>query len=426
VTPAPSAPRRLPPRGLAPLGYPDFARFWFGFLGTNTGRWVEQTGVVWLGYQLSDSPIQLGLIGIAGAVPLIVLSPIAGVIADRIDQRPLLIATQTAAGIASLTMWFLVVNGLVELWHLYLLVMFQGGVQAFDGAGRQALFPRLVPRLHLGEAVTLSSTAGRASKLIGPAVGGLAIGALGTAAPFLINALTDVILIVAIIGIRHLPALPAVVRASFGSELVEGFRFILGKPVLNGLLGMEIVFGIFQLNPVIITIVAREILHVGPEGLGLLLSAEAAGSFAAITWLIVRGPPRREGRYVIVSVGAYSAILVAFALSTNFWVTIAILAAAGTVDAAMTITRNSVMQYSAPAGMRGRIMANLGVATRGVEPLAGFQSGALTSLLGPAGAVMTAAGALLVSTAFIGRANNELWRFSRDEVMYQLDPVPDV
>jgi hypothetical protein len=188
---------------------------------------------------------------------------------------------------------------------------------------------------------------------------------------------------------------------------------------------MEIMFGIFQLNPVIITIVAREILHVAPEGLGLLLSAEAAGSFAAISWLIARGPPLREGRFVIFSVAAYSAILVAFALSTHYWVTFAILAAAGTVDAAMTITRNSVMQYSAPAGMRGRIMANLGVATRGVEPLAGFQSGALTSVLGPAGAVVTAAGALLVSTAYIGRANHELSRFSRDEVTYQLEPAPD-
>jgi MFS family permease len=423
VTPAP--PRRLPPRGLAPLGYPDFARFWLGFLGTNTGRWVEQTGVVWLGYQLSDSPIQLGLIGIAGAVPLIVLSPIAGVIADRIDQRPLLIATQLLAGLASLTMWFLVINGLVELWHLYLLVMFQAGVQAFDGAGRQALFPRLVPRLHLGEAVTLSSTAGRASKLIGPAVGGVAIGTFGNAAPFLINALTDVLLIMAMLGIRYLPPLQAVERASFGSELVDGFRYIVGKPVLSGILSMEIAFGIFQLNPVIITIVGREVLHVGPEGLGLLLSAEAAGSFAAISWLIARGPPLREGRFVVLSVAAYSAILVVFALSTHFWVSFAVLATAGTVDAAMTITRNSVMQYSAPPGMRGRIMANLGVATRGVEPLAGFQSGALTGLLGPTAAVLTAAGALLISTAFIGRAKNDLWRFSRDEVIFQLDPVPD-
>ncbi len=167
------------PRSLSPLGYRNYALFWIGHATSNTGRWIELTGTVWLVYSLTASPVLTGVLGLVRAVPSFLVSPLAGVVADRVDQRKLLFATQGLAMGAAAVLWILVITDRVELWHIYAQVAFQAGVSAVDGAVRQALFPRLVPADHLTEAVTLSSTAGRTSQLIGPLIGGAAIASLG-------------------------------------------------------------------------------------------------------------------------------------------------------------------------------------------------------------------------------------------------------
>ena len=176
------------PGGLAPLGYRNYLLFWTGFVASNAGKWIEQTGAVWIAYELTGNAFLLGLLGVTRAVPTILLTPFAGVIADRVDQRKLLFATQSAAMAASLALGVLVATGHVQLWELYLQVGVQAAINAVDAVARQSLFPRLIPRDHLVEAVTLQSMAARASNLVGPAIGGFAIAGLGEAAPFFLNA----------------------------------------------------------------------------------------------------------------------------------------------------------------------------------------------------------------------------------------------
>ena len=414
--PEPRKPSRLP-RGLAPLGYRNYLLFWIGFVSSNTGRWMELTGAVWLVYELTSSPLLLGLLGIARAAPAILIGPIAGVIVDRVDLRRLLTATQLIGLVNSLALGLLVLFGDVQLWQVYLQVTVQSLVQAFDAACRQTLFPSLVPRGLLSEAVTLSATAGRSSALVGPALGGILIATLGEAAPFLANAGTFLVLVLALALMRGVTSVARIGGASFRVELVDGLRYIARAPILRGLFMLELVFGVFSMNPVMITIVGRETLHVGPEGLGGLLGAPAVGALFGIGALITFGHAPWPGRFVLACTVVYAGALVAFAMAGQYLVAFAILALTGLMDALVSVTRHSVVQLAAPGEMRGRVMANMGTVTRGVSPLAQTQSGFLTGIIGAPMALAVAAGVLVTSAVVTARFNTTLRGFSLAEAL---------
>jgi len=400
---------------LAPLGYRNFALYWIGLATTRFGKAVEDLGAVWIVYVLTDSPALLGLLGLARAIPAIVVGPFAGVVADRFDQRRMLFVTQGLGLIASLTLGLLIASGRVELWHVYLQVAVQSAIDSFDGAARQALFPRLVARVDLSEAVTLSAAAGRVSTLIGPVVGGIAIATLGVASPFLINALTFVGLMVALLAMTDIPVIRRPAQLSFKLDLFEGFDHIRSAPILSGLLKLEFVFGVLQTNAVIITIVGTQVLGLGPEGVGLLQAAPALGALIGLLILLFTGQAIRQGRLVIYCMLAYSVGLVVFALSRDVVLSFVAIAVMGFLDSISTITRHSVMQLASPAHLRGRVMANMGTVTRGTTPLSQLQSGVLSGLFGAPLALGAAAAIVAVAAAVTGRTNRQLWRFSREE-----------
>jgi MFS family permease len=400
------------PAGLAPLGYVSFAFYWFGYLSSNTGKWAEQTGAVWLAYELTQSPAAVGVLGLFRAVPAIILFPIAGVVADRLDQRRMLLVTQGSSLIASAVLTWLVATGQVQIWHLYVQVGLQSAVLAVDSSARQALFPRLVPRAALVGAVTLQSTAAFLSSLIGPVIGGFVIAAFGEAAPFACNALTNVVLMVAVLQIRQVAPRTPVTAAPFRTELTEGLRYMVRQPVLGAVMRMQIVFSIFQINPVIITIIAREVLGVGPEAFGGLLAADSLGGLAGTAYLISRGAGHRQGRVMILGTLAYAVSLLALAVSTTYVLAFAALMAVGVFEAVVAVTRNSVMQLVAPGELRGRVMANFGMITRGVSTLSQAQSGLVSGLLGAPLAVAVAAVALGVNAIAFSRRGGHVWPFS--------------
>jgi predicted MFS family arabinose efflux permease len=402
------------PRGLAPLGYRDFCLYWLGLATTNTGRWIELTGLVWLVYELTNSPFLVGLLGAARALPALLLSPIAGVIADRLNQRALLVATQALALVGSILLGFLVATERVALWQIYSLVVIQASVNCFDAATRQTFFPRLVPRSVLPRAVTLSITANRVSKFLGPASGGFLIAGLGVASPFFVNAITFVAMIVALLLMRPLSPLVPRNAASFKNDMIEGFRYMISKPVMRGILKLELAFGLFEMNPAMIAIIGREILGVGPEALGLLISAPALGSFVGIVWLLI-GRTRRQGRFGLVCMLAYAGVLAALAVSSNYVVSFVALSMIGVLEVLVTVTRSTIMQMAAPGRMRGRVMANMGTITRGVGPLAETQSGLLASAIGSTPAVLTAAGVVGLAATLTALFNRDLWSFSLGE-----------
>lgn len=421
------------PRGLSPLGFRNFLLYWIGFVASHTGKNMELVGAVWLTAQLTDSPLLLGVLGLCRALPQFVLSPFAGVIVDRVDQPRLLFITQALSLVASTALAILITAGRVEPWHVYVEVAAQSTILSFDAAVRQALFPRLVPRDRIPEAVTLSVTAARVSAFIGPAVGGVAIASLGLASPFVLNAITYVALMIGVALMRGVPPVPDREGMSFRNEMFEGLNYIRRTPVLRGLLRLEAVFSVFSVNAVIITVIATEVLHVGPEGLGGLLAADALGALIGVGSVLLLGQPARQGRFSILSTFAYAASLVVFAFSRNYVLSFVALAVSGITDVFTAVTRMTIMQLTAPPQMRGRLMANMRIVTGGLGPLAETQSGVLASLVGGPMAVIGAVGALILAASWTARANPAFWRFSRHEVVEQLDeevdgqsPVPAV
>jgi hypothetical protein len=191
---------------------------------------------------------------------------------------------------------------------------------------------------------------------------------------------------------------------------------MLRTPVISGLLRLEFLFGIFQVNAVMITIIAREVLHVGPEGLGGLLSAPAIGSLLGVGALLTLGQSRRQGRFTILCMVAYAGTLVVLSTLAGYEVAFAALVLIGLFDALMTVTRHSVMYLAVPGRMRGRVMGNMGTITRGVSPLAETQSGVLSGVVGPRLAILVAAVAMVASAGATARRNPALWCFTRDDV----------
>lgn len=402
-------------QSIAPLAHRNFTLYWIGFAASNAGRHVEITGAIWLAYELTGSPLLLGVLGLARAIPSIVLSPIAGIVADRVDQRRLLFVTQGLSLALSLTLGILVLLGVVEMWHLYLQVALQATVTTFDAVARQSLFPRLVPRAQLPQAVTLSLTAAKVAMLVGPALGGIAIATLGEASPFLITAGMFLVLMVAVVRMRAVPEMAPAAPASLGADLMDGLRHLWRSPLLSGLLKLEVAFSLLQMNVVMIAIVGREVLHVGPEGLGLLLSAPAVGGVLGIGALFVLGQTQRQGRVILASNLAYALTLAAFAVSSDFVVAFVVLALTGLFDVYTTVARHSIAQLVAPAHLRGRVMANIGVVTRGMGPLAQTQSGVLAGAIGGPAAVLVAALGVGLATAWTAWTNRALWRFRQHE-----------
>jgi hypothetical protein len=217
-------------------------------------------------------------------------------------------------------------------------------------------------------------------------------------------------MIVAVAAMRPTPPLHTG-DTSYRTDLFEGIRHVASAPVLRGLLLLEIVVGIVQINSVIITVFGRQVLDVSPEGLGGLLAAPAFGSVVALAGFMAFGHARRQGRFVLCCGLTYAAALLAFAAANNYLLVIAVLSTIGLLDGLMTVTRHTVMQLVSPPKMRGRIMGLMGTITRGTGPVGEMQSGVVAGLVGPRIALVIAGAALGAATLATAVTNRPLWRF---------------
>src|SRR5918992_500457 len=291
---------------LAALRYRDFRLFWTGLLVSNTGTWMQMTATNWLLYQLTGSPALLGVNGIFRAVPAIGLGVISGTFADRYDRRKLMIATEIASGVLALALAVLDHSGQIETWHIYAFTFLNASVGSFDGPARQALFPTLVPRSALPNAVALNSLLWKGSALIGPFLAGIAISWMGTAGAFYANAASYVVVVCAILLMR-VTSKGSSKRRTLLSESKEGFSYIVSRPVVLGIMVMEAMASVFGLDHTMLTIFASDILRVGARGFGLLQSARGLGAVIGSGIYIAVGHRSHQGQILFVSAIIYGA-----------------------------------------------------------------------------------------------------------------------
>jgi MFS family permease len=366
---------------LAALRYRDFRLFWTGLLVSNTGTWMQMTATNWLLYQLTGSPALLGLNGIFRAVPAIGLGVISGTFADRYDRRKLMISTEVASGLLALALGILDHSGRIEPWHIYAFTFLNASVGSFDGPARQALFPNLVPRAALPNAVALNSLLWKGSALIGPFLAGVAISWMGTAGAFYANAASYLVVVFAIAMMR-VTSKSSSKRHSLLSETSEGFSYIVSRPVVLGIMVMEAVASLFGLNHTMLTIFASDILRVGAHGFGLLQSARGLGAVIGSSIYIGIGHRACQGQILFVSAILYGAGFALFGVSPSFLWSLLLMGLVGATDTIWGASRGTILQMTTPDRLRGRVMGVFQLSNRGLHPLGQVQSGFLIPLIG--------------------------------------------
>ncbi len=378
---------------------PGFLRFWYARLAATAANQMLMLALGWQMYELTGSAWDLGLIGLVQFVPGLALALLAGHVVDRYPRTLVLLlclALQTliALGLAGVTLHDSASRGL-----LLMLSLGVGAVKAFQYPAQQALVPQLVSAALLPRALAFSSAGMQGAIIAGPALGGLLFaGGASTvqlACAFLFGTAG---LLVA--GIR--PTLPAHAPHRLSLEtLLAGVRYVRRQPVILGAMSLDLFAVLLGGATALLPIFAKDILFVGPLGLGLLRAAPAAGALLLAIALSQRPITRRAGPTLLVAVGVYGAATLLFAVSTWFWLSLLALAIAGAADMVSVVIRQSLVQLDTPDAMRGRVSAVNSVFIGASNQLGEFESGATAAWLGAVGSVLLGgAGTLLVALAW--------------------------
>jgi MFS family permease len=357
-------------------------RLWFcGQLVSLSGTWMQQVAQDWLVLQLTGRALPVGITTALQFAPVALFGIWGGLVADRLDKRRLLIATQAAAALLALTLGLLSATGVVQLWMVYLLAFALGTVTAFDLPARQAFVTEMVGPGQVANAVALNSALFNSARVIGPALAGAAILAFGLAPAFLVNAASYLATMSALVAMdpgrlhRQAPA-----RRAPG-QVRDGLRYIWRTPVLRSTLLLVTVVGTLGLNfNVVLPVLARFEFHAGPGTYGLMISVMAAGSIVGA--LIAAGRQRPTRALLVGAAGAFGLCSLAAAAAPTLAWELAVLVGVGAATITFLSTANTTLQLNSDPAMRGRVMALYGVLFLGSTPLGGALSGWLAEVAG--------------------------------------------
>lgn len=385
MQPPPVTPR---PRRFGALRYRDFTLLWIGLLISNSGTWMQNVAQSWLTYQLTDSTFYLGLLGASFALPMILLSPVGGTIADYVDRLTILKFSQTAMMLCAATLATLSFLRVITIWHIIAISILASTALALDSPTRQALIPDLVPEFELLSAVSLNSVAFNGAALIGPAIAGLILGLagydllFGSALVFYVNAARFLAVLVPLFLIRPRRLPPHRVTARLGLAILEGISYVQDRPSLLLLLALSAAASLFGRSfNMLLPVFARDLLHVGPEGLGLMLASPGAGTLLAGFSLAAVGHYLNHRRLIATALLGFAATVIAFALSRAFPLSLLLLGLSGftaTLFAAVTAT---ILQLETESHLRGRVMSLYTITIIGLGPLGALLSGTLATVI---------------------------------------------
>jgi len=370
------------------LAQRDFGLFWVSLLISAVGNQISNVTIAWQIYEITDSPLQLGLIGLFRALPVITFSLTGGVLADRMDRRRLLIVTQGLAMILAVLLGLLTDTGHVQVLHIYAITFVAGAIQIFDVPARTAMIPNLVPREQLTTAFAMNVTLRQSASLAGPFLGGIALAALGISWSYYINALSFLGVIVTLTAMRIREERSAEKKESAFQSMREGLSFVWDNSVIMGLLAMDTCVNFFGAYKAMMPVFARDLLGVGPGGLGILLGAPAVGALVGSSLVMGLGNPRSKGRMIVSVTLLYTIGLIFFALSRSFTLSLMIAFSLGALDSVGETLRMTVIQLMTPDRLRGRVQSLVHVFVFGSPMIGQAQLGATAALLGVPGAIV--------------------------------------
>jgi MFS family permease len=377
---------------------------------------MQQAAILWHVALLSPpegKALALGLVGLVRLIPILLLGPVSGVVADARDRRRLMLATQTAMGLVAGTLAILTFRGLGVAWPVYLLAGLNAAAGAVDSPSRQSLVPNLVPREDLPNAISLNTIMSQTASVVGPSLGGVVIAALGIGWAYALNGLSFVAVIASLLAMRGIPAPPAGTRPDISlGALVEGVRFVFAAPLIRSTMLLDAFATFFATITALLPIFAQDILRVGAHGYGWLYAAPSIGALLAGATM-VRLVDRIEwrGRVLVAAVTVYGLASVAFGLSRAFWLALLCLAATGAADTVSVVLRNIIRQLETPDRLRGRVVGVNMVFFQGAPQLGGLEAGLAANWLGAPLAVVVGGLGCLVATSWITARTPALLRY---------------
>ena len=385
------------------MRHPAFRVYWVGQLVSVTGTWMQTMALGWLLYRLTDSPLALGVLAAARFGPSFVGAPLAGVAADRLPRRALVLATQTLALLQAATLAWLTLSGRVEAWHVLALALAQGCIDTLDMPARQVLQIDIVGVDDLQSAVSLNSSAFNAARVVGPALAGVLVGSWGEGVCFAVNAASYLAVLLALLAI---PAgePPARAAGSWPGDLALGWRYAWTTPAVRSALLAVATTSIVGLSySTLLPVVARDVLRGGAHGYGALLAGAGVGAvLGALRSASGRGPEHTPLR-ALLGQATLGAGLVALALARSLALAVAVMVVIGFAVASQLSATNGFLQTTAPAELRGRVMSVYNWIFVGLSPLGGLAAGWVAERAG-APATAGAAGAICLGVAIAAAA----------------------
>lgn len=378
----------------SPFAYRDFRFFWTARVASMLAQSSLVLSVGWLVYDIArqsmgikEAAFQLGLIGLAQFLPVLALTPVSGLIVDRLDRRHVVRMAMGLQAVGAALLAWLVAKGDASLVVLFGIAAMMGAVRSFQMPAMNALGPNLVPREILPRSVATIAVAGRLGGILGPVIGGFAFAfapeaALGMTAVLLAFALGCISMI------APRPAPPATTAVGPWRQVTEGFSYVWTNRLLRGTISLDLFAVLLGGATALLPVFARDILHVGPAGLGYLRGAPALGALLTATWFSWRPIGSRMGQLMLIAVGIFGLSTIGFGLSRWLPLSLLCLTILGASDMVSVVVRQSLMQLHTPDGMRGRVGAISTLSISSSNELGEAESGFLAALVGPVGAVV--------------------------------------
>jgi MFS family permease len=371
------------PKTFTALRHRNFRLFFFGQGISLVGTWMQSIAQSWLVLSITKSAFMLGLVSAMGMLPVLLFSLPAGAIADRVDKRKLLIVTQTTMMVLAFILAALTAFKVVQVWHIIVLAACLGVANAFDMPGRQSFVVEISSREDLFNAIALNSTAFNSARIVGPAIAGILLGTLGSAACFFINGVSFIAVIVSLLlmDTKHVPKeFPS---ESIFHDMLDGLRYIRNHRTILTIISMVGVFSIFGMPyTMLMPVFAQSILSGGAKGYSLLMTATGIGAVTGALLLATLHDMKHRGRLIIAASIIFVAFIDLFAASRLLVLSSVLVVFVGFAMVTQAATANTLLQTLTTDDMRGRVMSVFGVIFMGFAPIGSFQAGLVAQHLG--------------------------------------------
>ena len=392
----------MPWSGLRALGHRDYRLFWAGQIVSLIGTWMQSVGQSWLVLELTNSPLKLGLLGTLQYGPTLLFAFLAGAIADRVRKRRLILATQTALMVQAFALSALAFSGHVQYWHVAVLAGLYGIATTLDMPARQSFMSDLVGRGDLAGAIALNSAVFNGARVVGPAVAGLLVARYGVALAFLVNGLSFLAVIAALVAIRTEGRPRPRLASTVGEDIAEGARYAAATPLVFLILALCLAVSLFVMNfNTLVPLIARDVLHEGAHGFGLLMAALGGGAVIGALALSLIEAGRLPIRVLVWAALIASAGTLGLAFVHRFWVAAAVLAVTGFSQILFAASSNTTLQLTTPDQLRGRVMSLYAWVFVGSTPFGAALIGAVAEQWGVPAACAAGGGGGLALVAIL-------------------------